>query len=139
MAANIAIGCTFSRHRFVPQRVDRRHNQKAIPPAPYYRAINANTPQPKYSRVYVKHDVQALSSASPEPPARSHHLLFLQPAPHGHPFCGFVPVPAFLISQHHFNQVIALLIERRNQTGQSKKVCNRRDAAGLSYLAVAGT
>ena len=33
-----------------------------------------------------------------------------------------------------FQPVIALLIERRNQTGQSEKVCNRRDAAGLSYL-----
>lgn len=60
--------------------------------------------------------------------------VFLQPAPHGHPFRGFVPVPAFLVSQHHFNQVIALLIERRNQTGQSEKVCNRRDAAGLGCL-----
>ncbi len=105
-----------------------RHTPKAIPPAPYYRAINANTPS-QSTPASTSHDVQALSSAPPEPPARSHLLGFPPASDAWSSILRLRTCPSLPGLPAPFQPVIALLIERRNQTGQSEKVCNRRDAA----------
>ena len=48
-----------------------------------------------------------------------------EPAAHGQPFGRLVPVPTVLVSQDHFNDVVAKAAERRDKFWQREKVGDR--------------
>jgi len=48
--------------------------------------------------------------------------LGFKPSAHGEPFGRFVSVPAILVSQNHFNDVVAKVAERREKFWKQEEV-----------------